>query len=129
MCRLRGLRIAVIDGSPSSRAETTKMLRAEGAGLVVDAPDSVAAEAILRSEPIDAAVIELLLPDGSGGFSLSRRLSEIKPAMKVLLTAELSVEHAAKLADAVPFLRKPFQQAICPVRSSGFSLRPLDGEG
>lgn len=77
---------------------------------VVDAPDARAALAALESRPVDAALLDIVLP-GTDGLELLRDLRVLHPDLPVvMLTAVTTVTTAveAMKLGALDYLAKPF---------------------
>ena len=79
----------------------------EDAGYeVVVASSGIAAIGIAESQPIDAAVLDVLMP-GLSGDAIAERIHAVRPTLPVLLiTGAYGREFAA--AAGAPVLRKPF---------------------
>jgi len=64
--------------------------------------------AAARNEKVlDAAVVDLLLPDGSGE-DLASQILELHPATKVIISSGMAYEAPSSLAARVRVFQKPF---------------------
>jgi putative nucleotidyltransferase with HDIG domain len=90
--------ILVVDDDASSRETLGDILELEGYAVLA-APTGEAAEAIIRSRPVDAAFLDLRLPDRSG-VEVLRVIREISPETEVLM-----VSGNASLASAIEAMR------------------------
>jgi CheY-like chemotaxis protein len=100
--------ILVVDDDAAVRGLIVRILRSRG-HVVLGEAGSVA-EALAQAgalEP-DVALVDIGLPDGDG-FTLTRRLKDRQPALRVVLfssDADLTNAAAAERAGAVGFLPK-----------------------
>ncbi|MEN3342547.1 MAG: hypothetical protein V7644_1951 [Actinomycetota bacterium] len=99
------MRVLLADDSPHLVLLYRAVL--EDAGFeVVSASSGVAAIAAAQPEPIDAAVLDVLMP-GVSGDAVAERLRLDQPALPVLLmTGDYGEQFVA--GSPVPVLRKPF---------------------
>lgn len=102
--------VLVADDEPSLRRTLARMLSARGM-QVHTAEDGQAALAVLQSQPIDVALVDLMMPK-LGGFELLEQLQSHGVEVEVIImTAYGDVETAVKAvqAGAYNFLTKPFR--------------------
>jgi len=90
--------ILVVDDDASSRETLSDILELEGYAVLA-ARTGKAAEALVRSRPVDAAFLDLCLPDRSG-VEVLRIIREISPETEVLM-----VSGNASLASAIEAMR------------------------
>jgi CheY-like chemotaxis protein len=107
--------VLIVDDESAQRALMRGMLLGEAYG-VLEASDIPEALAVQESHlgDIDLALIDLILPGGSG-YELSTALLAREPHMKALfMSGQAGAELRKFLDERVPemhFLRKPFQAA------------------
>ena len=94
-------RILVMDDEPMVRQVLVAMLVHAGyeASAVADGDETVKAWTRAREEgrPFDAVVVDLTVPGGMGGVDTLRRLQELEPAVRVIVSSGYS--NAPVLAD------------------------------
>ena len=104
-------RILVVDDERSIR--TTVKIFLEEAGYAVDvAEDAEAAMAVLRRQPVDLVLTDIILPRVSG-VDLLRQIRQISPDIQVIMmTGEPTLDTAAEARKlgAVDYLHKPFSK-------------------
>ena len=102
-------RILVVDDEKLIRWSLSERLKAEGYE-VLDAPDGVTAERILRSADLDLALLDLRLPDTDGITLLKKAHAAIPDLPVIVITAYSSVDGAveAMKTGAVDYVTKPF---------------------
>lgn len=103
--------VLLVDDEPRLRDAMTRAVRGMGFAVAA-APTAEAALALLKSQPVDIAVVDLHLP-GMGGMDLLARLRREHPALQVIILTGYGALEAAQQAmrlDAVDFLTKP-----CPL--------------
>jgi CheY-like chemotaxis protein len=84
----RGPRILLVEDDPDVRFVLATALGRELSGAaVVAVPDAYQALAMLREEPFDAAVIDLVMPGASGLELLSRMATLPTPVPAIVVTA------------------------------------------
>jgi two-component system response regulator (stage 0 sporulation protein F) len=102
-------RVLVVDDKPAVRQMVADVLREEGFE-VVEATNGVEALWRLKSERMDAAVLDLRMPR-LGGLEALRRIRALDPGLKVVIMTsypEAIREQAASLG-AAAVLAKPFE--------------------
>jgi two-component system response regulator MprA len=114
-------RLLVVEDDPQVRSMVVRTLRYEGFE-VVSAPDAATAMAALRSAPPDAALLDLLLPDGDG-MELCRRLRASGHRFPILmLTARDAVADRVEGLEsgADDYVVKPFStgELVARVRAA-----------
>ncbi|TNF24504.1 MAG: response regulator [Deltaproteobacteria bacterium] len=88
---IHGRRALVVDTDEEALKARAAELR--GLGLIVTtATTSSAALAALDAQPVDLAVIELVLEEADGGFTLSYFMKKRRPALPVLITSRVTFE-------------------------------------
>jgi CheY-like chemotaxis protein len=110
--RLAGIRILVADDEPSVRATVRRLLERRGATVVVVA-DGLEAEARLRDDRFDFAVLDVQMP-GRSGYDVLARARVIAPGLPVVLmsgyTGRIRGEGGEEEPDA--FIEKPFTARV-----------------
>ncbi len=101
----------VVDDEPMMLAFSKEVLTRLGYEVLTAADGQQACEVFQsHSGQIDIVLLDLVMP-GITGLETCRRLREIKPSVKVLLSSGYSsaeVESEARLAGAVGFIGKPY---------------------
>ncbi|WP_025324016.1 sigma-54-dependent transcriptional regulator [Deferrisoma camini] len=102
-------RILVIDDEESIRMTLEEGLGAEG-HEVLSAPDATRGQRVLKREPVDLVIQDLMLPDAAGLDLLAWIRREVPEVPVVVITAFGSVETAVQAVKmgAYDFLEKPF---------------------
>ena len=100
--------VLVVDDEREIRNVIAAMVRAVG-GNAVTAGDKIAAMDLWKAEHIDVAVIDYILPDGSGAELAGQLLAE-KPSLRVILTSGMT-EDNVEIPRGATFLGKPFTAA------------------
>jgi DNA-binding response OmpR family regulator len=103
-------RILVVDDEANHVRVLAIGLRLDGFD-VVSAHDAVEALEVLRDEPCDLAIVDLMMP-GTNGIQLARHMRERYPEVRVILTSAYHLsEHQLLRADcgAVGFVPKPYK--------------------
>jgi signal transduction histidine kinase len=110
--RLAGARILVADDEPSVRATVRRLLERRGATVVV-AADGLEAEARLRDERFDLAVLDVQMP-GRNGYDVLATARATVPELPVVLmsgyTGRVRGEGGEEEPDA--FVEKPFTAKV-----------------
>lgn len=101
-----GFRALVVDDHPLMRESMVNRLKAMGATEVVEAASVGEARARARSGPLELAVLDLGLPDGSGLDLLATLRSAGWPRLVVLSAADPYSVRAAFVAGAHGYLLK-----------------------
>jgi CheY-like chemotaxis protein len=109
---LRPPRLLVCDDSPVERLALCHLLRATGY-LVDEASDGKAAIEYLRSVPVDALVLDLMLPV-LDGFEVLEHLRKHRPELPVVLMSGMTpdeIQHRMQRAhtELPPLLLKPIE--------------------
>lgn len=103
--------VLVVDDEPMILAFSKEGLKRLGYEVLTAADGQQACEVFQsHSGRIDIALLDLVMP-GVTGLETCRRLREIKPSLKVILTsgyASAEVVREARLAGAVGFIGKPY---------------------
>jgi two-component system response regulator HydG len=103
-------RVLIVDDEPALRRTLARLLQSRGV-LVLTAEDGSDAMDLLSREPIDVAVVDLMMPR-VGGLELLEHVREKHVGVEVIMmTAFGDVETAVKAvrAGAYHFLTKPFR--------------------
>src|SRR5690606_7689091 len=103
-------RVLVVDDEPELRRSLARLLLSRGMG-VLTARGGLAAIDILKKEPIDVALIDLMMPNINGLELMERTREEQLEVEVIIMTAFGDVETAVKAvrAGAYHFLTKPFR--------------------
>jgi CheY-like chemotaxis protein len=106
--RLVGVRILVADDEPSVRATVRRLLERRGATVVV-AADGLEAEARLRDQGFDLAVLDVTMP-GRNGYDVLAFARAAQPALPVVLMSGYTAQVRGEGSDEEPdaFVEKPF---------------------
>lgn len=103
-----GKTVLVVEDNPALRSLTRDLLGRQGY-RVVEAEIGTAA-AVVREQPVDLLLTDLVLP-GTTGTELAARLRRARPELQVLFTSgytRAAVEAQGLLPAGAPFLAKPF---------------------
>ncbi len=104
--------VLLVEDEPAVRRFMRNVLVAHGYGVVEAASGPVALELWRqRGAEIDILVTDMILPDGMGGAELARRLTEMRPDLKVLYCSGYSDEMLGEnspLRHGANFVAKPF---------------------
>ncbi|HET9958760.1 MAG TPA: sigma-54 dependent transcriptional regulator [Polyangiaceae bacterium] len=103
-------RVLIVDDEPMLRRSLARLLLSRGMG-VVTADDGAVAMDVLRREPVDVALVDLMMPRVGGLELLDHVRAEHSGVEVVIMTAFADVETAVKAvrAGAYHFLTKPFR--------------------
>jgi DNA-binding response OmpR family regulator len=102
-------RVLIVDDEENQVRALTIGLRLEGFEVGV-ARDAESALHVLRIEPADIAVLDLMMP-GTNGMELARRIRDLYPEVRVVLTSAYHLsERQLTRADCgvVGFVPKPY---------------------
>ncbi|HMG24225.1 MAG TPA: ATP-binding protein [Kofleriaceae bacterium] len=110
--RLTGLRVLVADDEPSVRATVRRLLERRGA-LVVTADDGLEAEARLRDQPFDLAVLDVTMP-GCSGYDVLAVARATLPGLPVILMSGYVGRARGEGGEEEPdaFVEKPFTAKV-----------------
>ena len=109
----RGERILVVEDDERVRLLTVRRLDALGY-KVLEAADGPQALAILQDQSVDLVFSDLVMPGGISGDQLCRRIQELYPGVRALLTsgyAEERVRGEMAAGQHIRVLRKPYRTA------------------
>ena len=103
-------RVLVVDDEPELRRSLARLLLSRGMGVLTARGGSAAID-ILKKEPIDVALIDLMMPNINGLELMERTREEQLEVEVIIMTAFGDVETAVKAvrAGAYHFLTKPFR--------------------
>lgn len=103
-------RVLVVDDEPELRRSLARLLLSRGMGVLTAGGGSAAIE-ILKKEPIDVALFDLMMPNIDGIELMERTRAEQLEVEVIIMTAFGDVETAVKAvrAGAYHFLTKPFR--------------------
>ncbi len=123
-------RVLVVDDEPTLRRSLARLLLSRGMG-VVTADDGAVAMQILQREPVDVALVDLMMPRVGGLELLEHVRSEHSGVEVVIMTAFADVETAvnAVRAGAYHFLTKPFRsndEVVLTITKAAERRRLLD---
>jgi DNA-binding response OmpR family regulator len=102
-------RVLIVDDEENQVRALTIGLRLEGFEIGV-ARDAESALQVLRIEPADIAILDLMMP-GTNGMELARRIRDLYPEVRVVLTSACHLsERQLTRADCgvVGFVPKPY---------------------
>ena len=105
-------RILVVDDDPADRQLVTQILEKQGL-QVLQAGTSAAGLACAEQEPLDAAILDVLLPDGDGIglFRQIRKIDSTLPVVFVTASGSSNTAIEAMQLGALDYLVKPLQVA------------------
>ncbi len=123
-------RVLVVDDEPTLRRSLARLLLSRGMG-VVTADDGAVAMQILQREPVDVALVDLMMPRVGGLELLEHVRAEHSGVEVVIMTAFADVETAVKAvrAGAYHFLTKPFRsndEVVLTITKAAERRRLLD---
>ena len=121
----RGSTILLVDDDPALRRVLGKILSRSGFQVLAASSGAEALEMFRHHDgPVHAAICDLLLP-GMGGWALSERLHELKPALPVLFMSGYDLPSVMEkgmvppaMAMKIDLLQKPFAAGELTVRLS-----------
>jgi DNA-binding response OmpR family regulator len=100
--------ILVVEDEPDIAWVLRVMLVAAGFAVVLTADLASARAALLAGPAPDLAILDDVLPDGSG-FDLCRELKAVRPAMPVIaISARTDADREAQSCGADAYMSKPF---------------------
>ncbi len=109
----RGKAVLVVDDNPPVRRMAAVLLTRMGY-RVLEAADGAAAMAALEREPVDLALVDILLSDGMTGPKLVAGARERWPGLKVIYMSGYSAavaENSGFLSGGARLLTKPFKRS------------------
>jgi DNA-binding response OmpR family regulator len=119
-------RVMIVDDEENQVRALTIGLRLEGFEVIV-ARDAEAAVQLLKTEPADIAIVDLMMP-GTNGIELARRLRDQNPEVRVVLTSayHLSERQLTRAnCGVIGFVPKPYVLA----ELAEFLRSKLEGSG
>lgn len=121
-------RVLVVDDEPLVRWSVAETLRARGYQTVEAGSASEAIDILMREPAIDAALLDLLLPDNHDLWLLAT-LRLMAPAVPVILMTAFSTEaliEGARRLGAFTVINKPFEMnELAPlIRQAMLAKRP-----
>jgi signal transduction histidine kinase/CheY-like chemotaxis protein len=110
--RMAGLRVLIADDEPSVRATVRRLLERRGATVVACA-DGLEAEARLRDQPFDLAVLDVTMP-GRSGYDVLGFARTTVPELPVILMSGYVGRTRGEGGEEEPdaFIEKPFTAKI-----------------
>jgi len=122
-------RLLIVDDELNHRKALAIGLRLEGY-TVLEAEDGEAALRVLAREPVDLAIVDLMMP-GINGLDLSRRMRFRHPGVQIVLTSAYHLsERQLERAEirVTGFVPKPFEmdELFVYLRRKLPSLPPAD---
>ncbi len=98
----------IVEDQPFVGLVASDILRESGFDTF-HAYDADDAAAVLEEHPeIEVVVTEALLPGAITGIELCRRLSQMRPDVRLVVTAASPEEHAGSVPNGARMLRKPY---------------------
>lgn len=111
-----GPRVLVVDDEENMRFTLKSFLNDAGFDVCV-APDGAAAQALLKAQEFDVALVDRILPNGQDGVDVIRRLKQANPYCEaILVTAYPTFESATDVlrCGAFDYLVKPVRrETVC----------------
>jgi PAS domain S-box-containing protein len=108
-----GETVLVVEDNPDVRRVTIERLKSLGY-RVLEAESGLSAIAALdRDAVVDLVFSDVIMPGGMSGFELARKVRELRPSQRILLTSGFAGEVARASEDAIHgllILRKPYSQ-------------------
>src|ERR671932_2523179 len=124
-------RILVVDDDPRILSMMRRVLEVDGYTVAL-APDGDAALDVLRSQPVDLLILDLMLP-GRDGFEVCRIVRRESPVPVLMLTARDEATNKVTGLDsgADDYVVKPFNpdELLARVRALLRRAPPPGGEG
>ena len=106
-----GERILVVDDVPEQREIATEMLTRLGYRAESAASGEAAVE-FVRETPVDLLVLDMIMDPGIDGLETYRRILEIRPGQRAVITSGFSEServHEARKLGAGPYVKKPYR--------------------
>ena len=108
-----GETVLVVEDNPDVRRVTIERLKSLGY-RVLEAESGVSAIAALdRGAAVDLVFSDVIMPGGMSGFELARKVRELRPSQRILLTSGFAGDVARAGEDSIHgllMLRKPYSQ-------------------
>ena len=101
-------RVLIIDDQPNFRRQLRRLLERAGFDVIADVGDIISADAFLKVDQPDLAVVDVLLGDASG-IEGTRHLKDLAPDMRVILVSayhDNRLIESAKTVGAEAFIPK-----------------------
>jgi len=93
--------VLVVDDDPDFRYQISALLEREGFSVVA-VEGEIQAEAALREQRPDLAVVDLIMEHLDGGFALAHRLKRLTPPVPVILVTSLAREAGRDYFEGLP---------------------------
>jgi DNA-binding NarL/FixJ family response regulator len=78
--------VLIVDDDPAFRETSSELLRRQGLHVAGQAEDAAAARRLAALNEVDAALVDVHLPDGNG-VALAGELTDRHPGLRILLTS------------------------------------------
>jgi CheY-like chemotaxis protein len=116
--------VLVVEDDPRVRHVTCSRLGDLGYRVLEAGVATAAIELLAKDPNVDLLFSDLVMPGEMSGIDLARRVRELYPAMRIVLTSGYAAElsHAAEEDLGLQVLRKPYSQETL-VRVIGEALR------
>lgn len=110
----KGETLLVVEDDPDVRRLTAERLEALGYRVAEAGNGQSALEALQAGEAFDLVLSDVVMPGGLSGFDLARKIRELKPSQKILLTSGFAGQAPLSGKDEAIYgllkLRKPYSQ-------------------
>ena len=108
-----GETILVVEDNPDVRRVTVERIKSLGYKVTEAENGQGALAAFDEGEAIDLVFSDVIMPGGMSGFELARKIRELRPSQKILLTSGFpgaATRAGEKINHTSPMLRKPYNQ-------------------
>ncbi|TDH59542.1 response regulator [Dankookia rubra] len=105
--------VLVLEDDAQVREVTATMLRELGYRVLEAGDGPTALRLAAEGVPIDLLLADVVLPGGMKGSEVARRLTELRPGLRVLFMSgytENAIVHHGRLDDGVQLIGKPFSR-------------------
>ncbi len=126
--------ILLLEDNPETRTALVRLLEKRGAKVEAVTTNAEAIAAVQKDPSIEVALVDLMLPDGSG-FQLVEYLVRNRPNVQVVvITAAMNAEGAKEFANVIKIVPKPVSNAhllylydVCRLERKGVDI-PHDAD-